>query len=142
MTPTLTRITYVSTPAHGTSDIDVRRVLATSQINNRRRDITGALAFTGLRFLQVLEGLADDVDPVLARIGQDPRHSDIQVLARQAVSTRLFDGWSMAYLVSHTFECLLDDAQAGRADRAALPEQVREAMDIGFPRAAAGLAPG
>lgn len=70
-------------------------ILAVSQRNNRRDDITGALLYSEGVFFQVVEGAPVDLDRLLRRLGSDPRHSDIHVIARAPVTGRLFGEWSM-----------------------------------------------
>ena len=70
-------------------------IIAVSDRNNRRDNLTGALLVSKGRFFQILEGAAVDVDRALARIAKDSRHHDIEVVMRGDVSNRLFAGWSM-----------------------------------------------
>ena len=70
-------------------------ILAASQSRNREHDITGVLAAVAGHFLQMLEGPAEAVDALVARIRSDRRHDEFKVLLRTAVSTRLFPNWSM-----------------------------------------------
>ena len=44
----------------------------------------------------MLEGPAQALDALLARLATDPRHRDIVILDRAPVQTRLFGQWSMA----------------------------------------------
>ncbi len=57
--------------------------------------VTGVLAFDGTHFIQVLEGPVAIVDGLFTRIGHDPRHAGIELLARESAE-RLFATWSMA----------------------------------------------
>lgn len=70
-------------------------ILAVSQRNNRRDNITGALVYSDGIFFQVVEGAPEDLDRLLGRLTEDPRHSDIKIVLRLAVSGRLFADWSM-----------------------------------------------
>ena len=70
-------------------------ILAVSQRNNRRDDITGALLYSDGIFFQVVEGAPVDLDRLLRRLESDPRHSDIRVISRSVVTGRLFGDWSM-----------------------------------------------
>ena len=67
-------------------------IIAVSDRNNRRDNLTGALLVSKGRFFQILEGAAVDVDRALARIAKDSRHHDIEVVMRGDVSNRLFAG--------------------------------------------------
>ncbi len=77
--------------------ITIAQIIEQSLINNARRRITGVLAFSSGRFVQILEGAASDVDPMLAMITADRRHSDVRIMSREAVGTRSFGAWSMAF---------------------------------------------
>lgn len=70
-------------------------IIAVSDRNNRRDDLTGALLVSRGRFFQILEGASVDVDRALARIANDARHHDIEIVMRDEASNRLFPGWSM-----------------------------------------------
>jgi hypothetical protein len=58
----------------------------------------GALYFADGCFFQCLEGPADAVDALYARLHQDPRHRDLAVLGRSAVERASFAGWSMKFV--------------------------------------------
>jgi hypothetical protein len=73
-----------------------RAIVAHSIQNNRAVDVTGLLLVHGGWFVQALEGQADAVRAVFARIAADPRHFDVTVLASGSADQRLFSDWSMA----------------------------------------------
>jgi hypothetical protein len=50
-------------------------------------------------FAQVLEGPAEEVDRVLARIERDPRHHDVRLLRTSTIVTRDFPRWVMGSVV-------------------------------------------
>lgn len=93
----LERLVYEST-ATGTTDSlnNLAVILAESQRNNRRDDLTGALAAHRNRYIQVVEGPAQTLDGLLRRLESDPRHRDIVLLDRERISERLFGVWTMA----------------------------------------------
>lgn len=70
-------------------------ILAVSQRNNRRDGITGALTYSDGVFFQVVEGYPEDLDRLLRRLAEDPRHSEITIVHRASVAGRLFGEWSM-----------------------------------------------
>lgn len=70
-------------------------ILAVSDRNNRRENLTGVLLVSRGRFFQVLEGAAQDLDRAMNRIRLDARHHDIDVVRRGAVRHRLFGQWGM-----------------------------------------------
>lgn len=94
----LVRLIYASRVQPNVSPTALRDILATSQKNNERDGITGALVFTGSVFLQCLEGDRAMVNKTYHRIVPDERHSDPQILAMAEITERNFSDWSMGYL--------------------------------------------
>ncbi len=76
----------------------VAQILATSQRNNGKVGVTGALLFNAGSFAQVLEGPRAAVEATFERIQRDPRHSDVSVLQCEPVEARGFPNWSMAFI--------------------------------------------
>ena len=76
---------------------DLKLILAHSIQHNRRDNITGALLFTGTRFVGTLEGSAAIVDDLMKSIGRDRRHANLLVIDRRTVSSPIFTSWSLAY---------------------------------------------
>jgi len=92
----LERLTYVSKSTEPAEAVmAVSDILEQSVRNNRRNNITGALAFTPSRFAQVLEGSHGSLDVLLLKLAMDPRHYDMIVLDRIPIQHRLFDDWAM-----------------------------------------------
>jgi hypothetical protein len=71
-------------------------ILNVAKEKNRRKNITGALAYDGEYFVQVLEGRRDDVWEVFQSIFNDKRHVDVTLTEFREVSERLFGNWYMA----------------------------------------------
>ncbi|MBV8848333.1 MAG: BLUF domain-containing protein, partial [Methylobacteriaceae bacterium] len=70
-------------------------ILSKSNANNRRDNITGALMFDDLWFIQTLEGERDAVWGTYRRIIDDERHRGATVIDARAVDKRLFGNWWM-----------------------------------------------
>ncbi|MEX0915280.1 MAG: BLUF domain-containing protein [Wenzhouxiangellaceae bacterium] len=79
-------------------DPEVNRILVHSRRNNKARGIGGVLHFGDGYFFQYLEGPADGVDCLYARICRDPRHHDVQRLTRRPIRSRRFENWSMKFV--------------------------------------------
>jgi hypothetical protein len=94
----LIQLFYVSERPIGTTDLDVRTILSSSEVGNRRRDITGMLAQSTGHFAQVLEGRDDAIDTLMARIQADARHRSVHVAFRRTVERRAFDRWAMGFV--------------------------------------------
>ena len=73
-------------------------ILRTALRFNAAHGITGFLCRANSEFFQALHGRSDVVDALMARISHDPRHSDVEVLLREASDVRSpFPDWSMGY---------------------------------------------
>lgn len=77
---------------------NIATILTTSQANNGKVGVTGALMFNSGYFGQVLEGPQAAVESVFERIQQDDRHGDVSLLAFEAAPARSFDDWSMGFV--------------------------------------------
>lgn len=64
---------------------------------NPRRDITGALLFTGAHFAQILEGREDVITALMKSIGRDERHDQLTVINQAPLKERIFHDWALAY---------------------------------------------
>lgn len=91
------RLIYTSTARRAMSDSDIAKILSLSRLNNNIYNITGMLIYHEHRFLQILEGKADDLNATYARIRRDWRHSDCKLLLEESIVARAFSDWSMAH---------------------------------------------
>lgn len=102
MTETLHRLVYYSRNCLAASpeamEREIAQILATSQANNARVGVTGALMFNQGCFAQVLEGPRSAIEATFERIQQDARHGDVSLLAFGPAEARGFPVWSMAYI--------------------------------------------
>ena len=87
---------YLSTAARPPTPAEVDAILAVSQHNNSRCNVTGMLCHYDGSYLQFLEGAPDDVDATFARIAADSRHHGLVSLYRRQIAQRLFPDWTMA----------------------------------------------
>lgn len=124
----LERIVYISR-ARGDADSLLMQVdiLATSQRNNARDDLTGALMIHDGRFLQVLEGAAQDLDRLMTRLAADRRHEAVTIMQRTPIAERSFAGWAMASVrVTPALENLLRETVAEGRSSAETVERMRQ----------------
>ena len=91
------RIVYLSTATRLMSDVELMDVLRVSRENNARDGVTGLLLYQGGNFIQLLEGEADAVETVYARVEKDPRHHSVLRMLDGEATERLFPDWSMAF---------------------------------------------
>ena len=86
-------LAYVSRMACGPAEVD--DILRVSRANNASADLTGLLIHDQRRFFQVIEGDPVRVGATRLRIADDPRHTDLRLLASRRVDFRLFSNWRM-----------------------------------------------
>jgi hypothetical protein len=89
------RIKYISRFDKAHTEADIEKIGEQSRANNQRLDLTGMLMASGGLFYQVLEGPAEAVDEVYARIANDSRHTDLLLLDSEENVERLYPDWSM-----------------------------------------------
>lgn len=91
------QISYLSKSTRPLAPGDLLALLEQCQKNNAAHGITGVLFYGNGTFLQVVEGEAEDVDRLIANIGRDPRHAEVQLLARKHVEQRDYADWTMGF---------------------------------------------
>ncbi len=92
----LKRIRYISEFSHALGPDELRQVAADSARNNNRDQITGLLISAGKLFFQLLEGPPAAVDECYRRIKEDPRHTNVLLLAMEVGDMeRLCPDWDM-----------------------------------------------
>ena len=89
------RVLYFSTAKAGLTEDELNEMVTQWQADNAARGVTGALAFNGRNFCQVLEGEEQVVRDLIAATEKDPRHSGFKILDEKQIVTRHFDSWSM-----------------------------------------------
>lgn len=77
-------------------------ILRTTHRRNEQDGITGLLATAHNQFLQILEGPRHMVETTFARIQNDPRHGDIEVIQRTDNTERQFPDWVMGCISRET----------------------------------------
>lgn len=75
----------------------IRQIVDISRARNLDLDVTGALLFSGTRFVQFLEGPLESISALQASIKRDPRHRDIVTLSVRVLRSRQFGKWALAY---------------------------------------------
>lgn len=92
-------IVYLSTPTFTPDQAasTVRAIVAQARQRNAAFGVTGTLIATEHHFAQVIEGRRDVIDPLMANILRDPRHSKVTILRDATAGPPRFTGWSLAY---------------------------------------------
>lgn len=95
----LARLIYHSENYLGAPDgkmlTELNAIMDASNCNNERENITGALLFDTLWFIQILEGEREAISATLRRIMSDQRHDMVTVMEARPVRERLFGNWWM-----------------------------------------------
>ncbi len=94
----LSTLLYVSTMSPRTLISDVAVIARTSRRRNQEDRITGVLVFDGSSFAQLVEGPPEPIAALRARLEQDTRHFDMDVLHHgRAGDERRFAQWTLGY---------------------------------------------
>lgn len=91
------QLVYVSTSVKPFNNDDLFELLAKARESNEKLGITGLLLHKNGEFMQALEGDADSVHSLSAKIAKDPRHKEIQILVDDPCRRREFPDWSMGF---------------------------------------------
>lgn len=90
----MTQLIYASHP-FGFDSSTLANILSGARRNNRRDSITGALVCRDDLYLQLVEGPSEAIDSLYARIRDDDRHHDVELLWRGPIDARMFPAWEM-----------------------------------------------
>ncbi|MEO8298659.1 MAG: BLUF domain-containing protein [Burkholderiales bacterium] len=102
MTAELIHCVYASAASRDFEPRELLELLEVARENNAKLGLTGMLLYAEGSFFQVLEGPADVVDAVYAKIDRDQRHAQVTLVIREPIPKRHFDAWTMGfYKVSH-----------------------------------------
>lgn len=89
---------YISRSARTLGPDDLDKIHHSALNLNALDGITGLLVYNGTHFLQIVEGVSEAIDDLLARLHRDPRHSDLKVVDETMVETCSFPDWSMSLI--------------------------------------------
>lgn len=109
-------VVYVSRAVEAQTPAMLRRIVDTARMLNRRRDLTGALAFSGSHFLQVLEGDGAALDALLELLRRDPRHDGLRLIGRTPIAVRRFGDWAMALVSSPELGARIEGLAGGAVE--------------------------
>jgi Sensors of blue-light using FAD len=99
-------------------------ILSTARRNNPRLGITGALICRHDIYLQLIEGPAEAIDALYARICEDDRHANVELLLTEAMGERLFPAWAMLDDEAPSLFWSAQDVAAGVLE-SATPDELR-----------------
>lgn len=95
--PDLDSLVYVSSAVRLLSPEEIEYLLRRARERNLEYGITGVLLYIGGNFMQYIEGPRDNLDIIYKIIREDEQHSGIILVSREAVDSRHFGEWSMAF---------------------------------------------
>ncbi len=96
---------YLSVATKLMQQEELQEILEQSRISNKDHQLTGCLAYIEGRikqdyhgrFIQVLEGVEEDVLNVFERIKRDYRHKEVTVIKQGLIANRYFKSWDMGF---------------------------------------------
>ncbi len=94
----LIRMLYVSTAVGPITTSVTGTILRSAQAWNNDHGITGVLCQGQGVYLQVLEGKRVEVKALYARIAEDKRHKNVQLMAFEDITGRRYGAWAMAHV--------------------------------------------
>jgi hypothetical protein len=100
----LIQLVYASLSAGPIGSSEMIDILEPARANNERDSITGLLAFSGVAFLQVLEGERAIITRRFARIAADKRHRDVELIGVLYPTERRFPDWTMGFAGFKSFK--------------------------------------
>ncbi|MFN3930450.1 MAG: BLUF domain-containing protein [Brevundimonas sp.] len=89
----LHRLIYASEAigATGATTLSIAQILGVSERNNRRDHLTSCIMFHDGHILQAIEGARVDIDRLIRRLLDDPRHSGVRILSDEPIKARRFN---------------------------------------------------
>ncbi|MBX9461132.1 MAG: BLUF domain-containing protein [Brevundimonas sp.] len=89
----LHRVIYASEAvgATGASTLSIAQILGVSDRNNRRDHLTSCVMFHRGHILQAIEGARVDLDRLIRRLLDDPRHTGLRILVDAPIAARRID---------------------------------------------------
>jgi hypothetical protein len=88
---------YASAAKCHFGDSELAALLSKARNVNEGLGISGMLLHVDGSFFQVLEGEAEKVDMLFAKIALDSRHAKVTVIIREPIARRSFGNWTMGY---------------------------------------------
>ena len=124
------RLAYASRSRIAADSADMTDIQSAALRNNARLGVTGALYYDGASFFQVLEGPENAVALLFDTIRKDRRHTEVALVCRHPIVTRMFMLWSMKFVsgLDHPQLAATFDAAAATAPSALAVDPRIEAL--------------
>jgi hypothetical protein len=91
------QLIYVSKATKEMTKEDLTNLLEQSRERNKKLNVTGMLLYSGLSFIQVLEGASNDVEDIYESIIKDDRNTDNYIVQKKGIDEREFPNWTMGF---------------------------------------------
>lgn len=91
----LKQLIYTSVSSRGLFEVMSPDSLRRIRANNIAAEITGALVWKDPKFMQVIEGPADNINRLFSTLLKDDRHSDLVLISERIIHEREFPNWAM-----------------------------------------------
>lgn len=82
-------------PFDGKMMDELNTIMEVALRKNEQANITGALIFDDIWFMQILEGERETISATLRRIIADERHDNLTIMDARPIDDRLFGNWWM-----------------------------------------------
>jgi len=90
-------VSYISSQSRVMTKQSIEDFLFQVRDKNKQLAITGILLLIQGKFVQYIEGPAEEIDKVYESISKDKRHTEMIMLDSGRLTERQFKDWSMAY---------------------------------------------
>jgi hypothetical protein len=95
----LKTICYISNATQPESLDIINKIYANAKQNNLKHNITGILIYQNGNFLQVLEGIEENIDVTYQKIKFDPRHKNIIKVIDNRIEQRIFEDYNFGFSI-------------------------------------------
>jgi hypothetical protein len=106
------RLLYFSNARADLDSREVDEIVKHAAQSNSKKGITGALAYNGRNFCQLLEGPEQEVRKLVEVIRNDDRHSGFKVIDEREVEQAHFSDWSMHRVGGLDFSTVINAMQS------------------------------
>ena len=91
----LKQLIYTSVSSRGLFEVMSPDSLRRIRANKIAAEITGTLVWKDPKFMQVIEGPADNINRLFSTLLKDDRHSDLVLISERIIHEREFPNWAM-----------------------------------------------
>ena len=98
------RIAYRSSLCPHTKAADIKRIVDAANSRNAGLSITGAWMLHERDCLASIEGPPLAVREVMDTIWDDPRHTNVSIVAMEQCDDRMFGGWALRFLPKNVID--------------------------------------